>query len=500
MSQQQSIKSATVTKEALTFPVDYNDPTATLIPSKAIFCAQAAITQFLAAKGTSNFKYLVECWDALPNTIAHDITFNVASGVQRPRNPESYTAAFNIGNRIFLGARRVYIIGAAPSNYTQLVASQSITGLSSDPYDPWMDFAGTPFAGMNLRGYYVVFNTGQVSVIHKHTSSRLYVIDVPSPTPTSCFVGKPSTVLRNSYNDIVAAKSSSCVSIGYDHGQNIYPRIIFQDILVECFGAGWGFIVSPNAGPNPIRVLIDLANEADTFSVPITGTRAIQIGAISGGSYTICTGFSIRGPAFASPSQAINPNYYSIYVGDGGAFSLNTSYVGGAAPVYIAGPTAYFYGHGAVFDQIPYGAVRALNGARVTNQDEFYTGQQTIFRNCSGGGLWYDGGAFFTFDTQGGQFLFEGCAGPCVKLGSYVQLNSLYWGSVRLKNGPAGGNTDVGIQVDGPHVNLEIDPTTNVTGTLGDVRMSGGDIHSYADIVTNGPYTDLGLNVIKKVS
>ena len=51
------------TFEALTFPVDYNDPTAVDPPTSMVFTRQAEITAFLAGAGTSNFKHLQAAWN-----------------------------------------------------------------------------------------------------------------------------------------------------------------------------------------------------------------------------------------------------------------------------------------------------------------------------------------------------------------------------------------------------------------------------------------------------
>jgi hypothetical protein len=503
MVQQSSIKSATVTKEALTFPVDYNDVTAVDPPAKAVFCTQASITQFLTAKGATNFKHLQAVWDSLPDGLRHDVTFNLAAGVHRPRNPETYWGAFNFTGKHVTKSCQIWVNGASSSNYTQLVTSQTITALSADPYNPWMDFAGTPFTGMNLRGYYVVFDTGQVSLVHKHTSSRLYVIDVPSPTPTSCFVGKPATILRNSYDDLVKTSKSVCVT-GSDFG-NVEgePWLNLQDLLIENFGNGWGMHFANAGGPTPTRLLIDLANEFNEFGVNPSSTRGIQLqigsGPDVGPLYMYGTALSIRGPAFATPPQAINNSWSAIYSAGGTSF-LVSSYIGGAARISTH-DVAYLGGNNIVYDDMPYGAIY-MRSSKYGGQDEYYTGQQTIFRNCGMSGypaITYDVGSSF-YPAGGSQCLFENCVGPCIRLGSDSKMGSYVTGTPKLRNGPAGGNADVGIDVVGSYVNLPINSATDVSGTLGAVRMKGGDIHSYADIVANGPYTDLGLNVIEKAS
>ena len=61
-----------------------------------------------------------------------------------------------------------------------------------------------------------------------------------------------------------------------------------------------------------------------------------------------------------------------------------------------------------------------------------------------------------------------------------------------------GGNTDVGVQIDGPGARIKFSTPTNVTGTLGDVRM-GGTILSYATILASGPIADDNFNSVDKV-
>ncbi len=48
-----------------------------------------------------------------------------------------------------------------------------------------------------------------------------------------------------------------------------------------------------------------------------------------------------------------------------------------------------------------------------------------------------------------------------------------------------GSNTDVGIEVDGPFADVNLNASTNVTGSAGDVRLPTTSIETYTNLATS---------------
>jgi hypothetical protein len=90
-------------------------------------------------------------------------------------------------------------------------------------------------------------------------------------------------------------------------------------------------------------------------------------------------------------------------------------------------------------------------------------------------------------------FYFKNVVGPCLKISSKSELVVVSSG---FKDG--GGNLDVGIEVEGPKALVELNTGTDVTGSVGDVRMADGGILTYAEITSDGPFTDEGFNLVSR--
>ncbi|HSC14495.1 MAG TPA: carbohydrate-binding protein, partial [Gammaproteobacteria bacterium] len=140
---------ASSTAEALTIPVDYNLVGAIDVPTGSVFARQSDVTKAL---GTATaFKYLQQCYDALPPLVAHAVTFNLAAGIHRPHptNPGGGSnLAWSFGSKTVNPNGSISFIGAAPSLWNAkpfVPTNMTITGTQVASGDPWVDVSGTPF-------------------------------------------------------------------------------------------------------------------------------------------------------------------------------------------------------------------------------------------------------------------------------------------------------------------------------------------------------------------
>lgn len=317
------------TVEAMAIPVDYNAVGAIDVPSGAVFATQDDVTRALA--GATSFKYLQQVYDALPATISHIVTINMAAGVHRPHptNPTG-TTAWVLNTKVVGQGGQLNIVGAAPSLWTPKAFTPSalaITAVQAANRDPFVDLSGTPLAvpawaqstsyavgdrvtangntyivrtagtsagsgtgpsgdGSNkldgtvrwdfvtvgsawLKGWWAVFNTGQAAIVHDHTSSRVNCIEVISPAPSSIlYFARPSTVLRNSLNDTTSRGTAGAVASGTLNLTGIGTQLSLQDISLEPFTANANMWSHTSGTFRATRFLMDA--ETAYYMLPAT--------------------------------------------------------------------------------------------------------------------------------------------------------------------------------------------------------------------------------------
>ena len=495
MSQQQSIKPATVTKENLIFPVDYNDVTAVDPPSKATFCTQASITQFLTAKGATNFKHLNSVFECLPYVLQHNVTIRMAAGVHRPRPGDVWSTMYLRDKQLISNALLV-VEGTTPSTWPAL--DPSLSGLSViahqvDGGDPWLDFSGTPFATFDLRGKYLVLSTGQTVVIHEHTSSRLHVLDAlaPDPTGATATVARPNTEITNSIDDIAS-------TVYYGATVQLpasFTPVTLRNIRIKAPVVGGTLGVFYGGYTSLECIEFDMDNGADG--------GGLNAGTWGEGAYV-----STWACAFCAPTPPVEQPDVPISVQGAGSFVfLGSSYVRGWTNSICASGASVLTLSSTVIDAVAdAGAVGSIQiDIDSTLTAPHFSGKRTEIRNTIAGvpGIWFLGNAKLATASGWYRWLslnidFKNCAGPCIRIGEGCDLDFVTVYSVSVRS--LGGNTDVGIDFEGRNSSAKLTSLVTVTGALGDVRTKGGAILSYAQILANGPYVDLGMNVIEKVS
>jgi hypothetical protein len=475
-----------VTMEALTFPVDYNDVTAVDPTAGLVFNRQAEIDSFLLAAGTSNFKHLNAVFESIPMIIQHNVTVNLAAGVHRPRAVEPSGAAWAIPYKQFTSKDNSYalltISGSAPSTWIPVdpaLVGLAITGMSApNSLDPWIDVAGTPFTGFNLKGVFAVLDTGQTCVIHKHTNSRLYLTRDTNPTPSSIVkIARPATVYRNSLDDLTTLHpyfgsslfSPGIASTGWPQVQNV--------VMHPCSAYNFSFL---GGWFSFLRSIYDQ-----------------RFPGIPG--YGNCLGGAINSSFWIDDSSIFAVGYGGVSIrGTDGYAYISSSYINGAGTGAYAGDGSMIsLGGGVVFEACYEGI--SIEAAVFLAEQFDTTLKLHEVRNSTYSGLSLYGHSRTRVDYQAA-VKFVDHAVPAIRIFSGSTLTQT--GVSVTGNGlvDGGGNTDVGIEMTGPNASAVLDSINNVAGALGAVRMSDGEIWSWLDLKALGPVEDPDGNIVKKVS
>jgi hypothetical protein len=508
------------TMEALTIPVD---PASTFDPpAGTVFSRQRDITAMLASAGVTAFQHLQPVWDALPTLIRHLVTINLAAGVHRPTPlGADRTFAWELDAKVVvptikstgsgLGAN-IKLVGALPSQYTPIVGSSgsplTISSYQSGSSDenPRLIFTGTPFAGLDLKGRYVVLNTGLTTLIHDHTDDTLYVTANISPAPTSCWVGKPSTILRNSTNDVNPFVSGGAVFWTTSSTSGAYCRFEFTDLAIQPFGFSGNTVGITDTGAYFTRCVIDHRGPYDDFGIIPNGVGfAVANGAAGARAvFTQCCADNPTTHDADGSIAALDANISRI-------FAFECYFRGDDSSTF--GPGAAFSLRGTVFDRCGTESttlgVIDLCGANATfGVISTAATKRNEIRNPTAGvcGIRMVGSRTPAYRSIAGlddpanvshtSVMFVGVTGPCVQLVERSTIQFYSASTYGFKDG--GGNTDVGFDVKGPFARLDLNTPTDVTGTNGDVRLADGTIMTYAQITAGSPVIDSVNNVVRR--
>ncbi len=497
--------SDSTTLEDLTIPVDYNDGSAVEVPSTAIFNQQSDVTDALA--GASNFKHLQPVFNALPQFPVNQVDINVAAGIQRPEPGGVFIDAFTTVGWLLSGKTfsNLFNINGAPSS-TWAAFDPSLVTIAVDSETPGGPrpsvFFGTTnpglVAGFDCRGRFIEFDTGQVSVIAGQTGDTLFLSSEISPTGTSTATIKegPSTIFRNSIDDIAvfgntglairgnlsagAFSGPTLVDLRFQKLSNSFQR----DVLSEGVGVGL----------NPTRCMWD----ADAVG---TGNgQALLVGDGSTVSATLCSWLNISVSGPDEPILVVRQGLFSPF--QCAVFGFDT-------PIRLSGGSE-IRAFGFVVDGVGGSGGGPGMVSVIDSRIDFFTsgafGHENVMRNAPAGrsGLsidynttYFDFGSNFARALTPMLVVFEDNAGPCIRIGSHIDLDLTIQGLPAFLDG--GGNLDVGIEFIASQSRIKLESATDVTGTAGDVRMADGVILSYGDIETLGPFLDEQGNIIEKI-
>lgn len=486
----------------MVIPMDYNDAGAVDPDPGIIFYNQLSVDRHLEKKGATSFKHVNEVVASLPSFILHDVELSLAAGVHRPSGSSEFVAAFGLSHEptnyfspsqiTKVGLGNVRLSGPEPSQYTQIVAPLAIQSHVVGSSDPSLTFSGTPFLGLDLRGLMCILSTGQATIIHDHDDSTLHVMAVLSPEPvdgtTTAFVGRPAAILRNSLDDSSRAYST-CV-------QTALPQALTNmlvDVQIDSFGAT--FALRMDAGGDShawlLRVIVDY--EYVRLLGGSTSGRGIQLSGVKGETTVYMSDSSV----FGAPA---NPPGGQLVLSFGGTLILWGCYIGRCTREGITVSNGDVQMFGAVVEQCgsSSGYAAWVLGAEATIGFLDYPGllggaKLNLFRNCPNVGIQFDDrGSTSRNDIQKVQF--ENNTGPCV----LVRKNAIIDHELSTDGFcDAGGNLDVGIEVEGPGAHLTLASSNDVSGAAGDLRVDGVLV-TYAEVeAVENLVTDL-LNVVSK--
>ncbi|HSC25627.1 MAG TPA: hypothetical protein VLD67_00045, partial [Vicinamibacterales bacterium] len=465
---------ASSTSEDFSIPVDYVNAQSIDPPAGRVLASSDDVA---AALGTAPaFKHVEKVYNALPREIGHNVTINLAAGIHRPHSvPNVSFRSWTMDSKHVLPGATLAFQGVAPSLYTPrpgLTFPLAVTGSQLASGDPWMDFAGTPFTGLNLRGSFAVLNTGQTVTIHDHTNSRLFVLEALSPAPTSVtLIGRPGTVLRNSLTDTIRFKGSAL------HHDPLDPlgTIQWLDVMLDPFGAnsncwtGGGFtwlvrcILDQDSALDNIPLIVPDGNGWNFTSCFLQSTSFINRQVAGGADLLLVTqDFSNLQHCYMENSED------AIEVRGVGGLTVFNSVFNSVGR--NTGPAA--------------GSVRVISSVVLDLLDLPTLGKNIEFRNGKASVpsivLKRGGHSRDSFQTA----IFKGNAAACVSIQGGGHLDLSNSGSLGYKDG--GGNLDVGIHIVGPGATANLNTGTNVTGAGGDVKIGGAAAIAYAAIPSTG--------------
>jgi len=477
------------TVEDFSIPVDFGGGSVGDPPSGTVFTTQAEVDNLLTNQGWTAFKHIYQVLRALPPSIRHQVDINLASGVHYadPSVSDFYSLPIE-GFTVDVGGV-VRINGRPLSEWTQIVAPQTITAFQQASNDPWVQVSGTPFAGMDLRGRMAVLSNGVYGIINSHDDNTLHIMKAVLPNPTvsvdTVFVGRPNTSIRNALSSTPTTRKDYYViglkAQGYVWGSDIE----INNVQLEGVGS-YTFVTaeSSNMRFNARSVIIDHEYERTQFGSTVRG-RAFQAG--SNCIYSLFDVGIYADPAHKCGDRALWSTGYGCQLYAYYCFICN----------HTVGILAYQDG-ALLFRNLILDTVGSASQASVLLEQRgwfqnFYGmgGAIDTIRNAPSVGIdLFDGSFLGRAEAQ--LWYFENCAGPCIRLrtqGKFVTTGNGF------KDG--GGNADVGIEVVGPYALAQIDSATNVTGSNGDIRMADGDVLSYSDVIDN-PYSDSSFNWVEK--
>lgn len=457
-----------ITLEDLSIAVDYAsavDP----LPG-VVFSTQQDVDDALA--GASGFKHLNAVFEALPVSL-HQIDITLAAGVHRPRAGDAIAWAFT---KAILPGGSLSISGPVNSTWPVVVASASITGLQLASGDPYLDFAASTFPNDgSLKGSFVRLSTGQLSVIHNHTDSRLSLTASLSPDPTggTAEVVVPATELRNSLDDV--SPSSGGGVLKFDHGSMSFAdQSTLSDVIVDGFSSNSSNFMLANSIHSYFRCQLKLGN-------------GNALDAQSG--FLLMFDCSVLGDP---PLSGTSSTDRMMNIDRSRSFFSKCYFLGGEDGCRaVSGST--FSTSSSVFDEVgslsagkPWLEISGLSnfvgsdlGASKTNEVRSVD-VGIVASNCFVGG-----------GTSLG-LIFSDCSGNAVELQGDVVMDI---GPPGAGMSDGGGNLGLGIEVTGLRNTVTPGAATDITGSLGDISVDGV-VGTYAEITRVSTLVTKTLHII----
>ena len=496
----------TVINTAVVVPVDENNVASVPVPPGALFDSPAAVTAALA--GAPSFDSFTDVRNTLAGVVIDGVNWDitVASGVTRPplTLPDDGNSCWYLNDFTLRNGGKVRIFGSPVR--TAIVGP--LTVLSSTPGAPGtagstVTFAGTPFAGLDLEGRGFETSDGAYSKIDSNTDDTLNLREVLSPAVTDGVTTgsavRPSTIFRNSYDDVSAAVGGNPLGgvFHVDHNQDsLFEKVEIYDVQIDGFGLKSFLLGDFTTGRDStavlagFRCLADYSFVNDTFSVfPNENFAFLRGGRDSGMEFYSCG-------TYADPTIENRPDEQirALVVGDAGGLS-SSSYVylqgcviaGAEDGINIQGTRLLFYFSrvertGDSNESIFLGPRALLNAENFAFAG--FGGSPNTILDTAGNGLTLSSGTA----TNGSLSMhFGGVAGDCLTVGDDTRVTvTAGFGDYGFKNlAGAAANGGNGINVAGIRCTLTLTPDTDVSGA-GEVLVESTPF-TYAFLTANSP-------------
>jgi len=467
--------------------VDYNDVNAVAIPAGTKATNQTEFDALLG--GETNFKYIQQVWDALPANLDHATVITMAAG---DHFIESGSTGFQFTDKnINVGFFQAMILGPGIQSYDQIVAPLTVLTHTTGGRDPKVTVSGTPFNGLDLRGFHMVGNGGQFSVIVEHTDDTLYLAKAISPGFTNgvstFFVGRPATRLIASPDGVADAGSGFKFQCGFR------GSFIFQDMSYSGFGRDMFVDLNSEVDAFFWRGSIDHRYVFDTYSKAANG-RGIQCnlsGAIMRGFDFSIVNTSASGAGFDQP-----------WLSFGGTMNSNQGYVGYSSSYCGASGGGSFICTDTRIDGNQGGGFASvlIESTASFQTDNFGSNRPTEIWNPAASipALEFNDGRHGRNFNQ--RLRCAGVTGaPAVRLktaSTWVTNDAT--NVLQLEASPTGpANTDVGLEIPNgdPGTICQMKTGNTLTGTVGDVRFEGV-VDTWANYETASPNAGAGLALL----
>lgn len=468
------------TQEDITVPVvAYDDAGITEVPTGQLLTTQAAWDAALGA-GTG-FPNPAEVIEAM-GIISHTVTINCGKGVIRGRTSgDTHVFRTEFG----ASAGKITINGVDSSQWDALDVSLENLTVNSAVLSgtPSVTFAGTPFSAYPnsaLTTYHYVDSVGNIAVIAYHDDSTLYLqknlsVD-PSAGTASVMTPGSRLAVTNDGTTPSGNLGVQCINVSSGTPATTRGRLDLNDLWFDAFGAAptpllrlENFFVISN------RCRLGAQSNSNVLGVSNPSGGLVQMadwgisGAVGGGAdkMTVLTSsfYRLRNTvvAYCEGIQCLGQ------IASRGSIDLwSSAFVNpqnDGSPVLDLNLMDVW--------------ARTLSGPKCRFQN-LASNQPAISLKNSTWNNGYDG------------VEFADCDAACIVIGEGTNA------TMTDAFTDAGGNTDVGWDIVGPGANISIDSSSDVTGTVGDIRI-GGVIKSYAELATAGSLIDDGLNVIRRV-
>ena len=484
--------------ENMVLPVDYNDVSAVDPPPGTSWTTQQEADDFLTANSATNFKHIKPLWDALAFFFGPGISvdFDMAAGIHRPdaAGRPDFTS-WSLDSKFVLGRTR--LIGRPVSEWTVVsgLTGLAIAAVTTGGPAPSIQAVGTPFTGLDLKGFHFNTTAGQSGVIVSNTADTLFVAPLlcpaPSPGSDTLQIIEPATILMNSLDDTTRANFSSLAFdfiSGTDFSQR---RAVVSDIMCQGGTSGGSQFIA-NFGDGMVIDVDRCVVDNDNAALPAALKDGGGYSCFGKDSFMTPNDCTFRALGVTSADEALR-------VADGAQASPFVCYFSGGDPG--DGVEAEREGVLRVFNCVLEGTALQNTNSRVNFEslgNAFGVTTKIVDPPAGRAAIqWNEGARSLQIGTGiVSDYTVEGATGPCVALSGSGKLDT----QQTFLDG--GGNTDVGIEIEGVRNDVELNAATDITGTVGDVRLVGtvgpyGDLPAPTDSIADQSFD--GFNLVNKV-